>query len=75
MNGIVTEWIGGSENQVEFTTEEVVTYQGHADGVYMQCYYLMSNLEGTWVIDDIQILEQTELSGDGLTSTVQRING
>lgn len=75
MSGIVTEWIGGSENQVEFTTEEVVTYQGHNDGVYMQCYYLVSNMEDVWVIDDIQILEQTELSGEGLNSVVSRIRG
>lgn len=73
MNGQVTEWIGGSENQVEFTTEELITYTGHNDGVYMTCYYLVSNMEGAWVIDDIQVLSQEDVSGDGLNAIKQRI--
>lgn len=73
MRGTVTEWIGGTSNQVEFTTEEVITYQGRTDGVYMTCYYLVSCMEDVWVIDDIQILDQEELSGDGLSAVVARI--
>ena len=75
MNGKVTEWLGGTGNQVEFTTEEVITYQGRTDGTYMTCYYLMSCMEDVWVIDDIQILSQEDLSGDGLASVVSRITG
>lgn len=74
MNGKVTEWLGGTDKQVEFTTEEVITYQGRTDGVYMTCYYLVSCMEDVWVIDDIQILSQDELSGDGLASAVNRIS-
>lgn len=75
MNGKVTEWIGGTSNQVEFTTEEVFTYQGRNDGVYQTCYYLVSSMEDIWVIDEIQILSQEELSGEGLNAVVSRING
>lgn len=74
MNGKVTEWLGGTDKQVEFTTEEVITYQGRTDGVYMTCYYLVSCMEDVWVIDDIQILSQDDLSGDGLASAVNRIS-
>lgn len=74
MIGQVTEWIGGSENQVEFTTEELVTYQGHSDAVYMTCYYLVSNLEDKWVIDDIQVLSEESVSGDAVNSIQSRFS-
>lgn len=74
MNGAITQWIGGADNQVELTTEEVINYQGRDEGVYMTCYYLMSNMENEWVIDDIQILSKEELNGEGLKAVVDRIN-
>lgn len=40
----------------------------------MTCYYLMSNMENEWVIDDIQILSKEELNGEGLKAVVDRIN-
>ena len=73
MAGSVTEWLGGAANQVEFTTEEVITYQGRNDGVYMQCYYLASCIEDTWVIDEITVLDVEELSGEALQAAVSRI--
>ena len=77
MNGKITSWIGGStnQNQVEFTTEEVIQYQGRSSGMYMKCYYLMSCIEDTWVIDDIQIIESEpeELTGESLANVVRRI--
>ena len=79
MDGVITSLIGGStnQNQVEFTTEEVIQYQGRSSGIYMSCYYLMSCMEDVWVIDDIQILGNgpEELTGEGLASVVHRITG
>lgn len=73
--GIVTEWIGGADNQVEFTTEEIITYQGRNDGIYMTCYYLVSKMQDTWVIDDLQIISSEEHSGQNLQSDIDRIKG
>lgn len=73
LTGVVTEWIGGANNQIEFTTEEIVTYQGRNDGIYMTCYYLISNMNDTWVIDDIQILSSEEHSGQALEEDIARI--
>ena len=72
--GVITEWIGGSNNQIEFTTEEIITYNGMDDGVYLKCYYLLSNMSDKWVIDDIQIIEQEDVSGSELASLVDRIS-
>lgn len=74
-SGIVTEWIGGADNQVEFTTEEIITYSGRNDGVYMTCYYLVSKMNDTWVIDDLQIISSEEHSGQNLQTDVSRIRG
>lgn len=73
MSGKVTEWIGGTNNQVEFTTEELINYEGKSDGIHLTCYYLVSSIEGKWVIDDIQILSQEELCGDELNTVAERI--
>ena len=67
-SGTVTEWIGGYENQAEFTAEELITYAGTGEGHYMQVYYLVSCLNDVWVIDERTVLdeyditEQTELN-------------
>ncbi|MBO5388168.1 MAG: hypothetical protein J6A59_08515 [Lachnospiraceae bacterium] len=60
--GTVTEWIGGYENQAEFTTEELVTYQGKGEAYYMQVYYLVSKLNDVWVIDERTILDEKEVT-------------
>ena len=73
LNGVVTQWIGGADKQVEFITEELITYFGREDGVYMSCYYLVSNMEDEWVIDDLQILECEECSGQELETIRSRI--
>ena len=73
VDGVVTEWIGGADNQVEFTTEELISYQGRGDGIYQQCYYLVSKMYDTWVIDDIQILEQEEVSGEAFNTYYNRL--
>lgn len=73
MNGVVTQWIGGANNQVEFMTEEYITYTGLSKGIYMQCYYLISRMEDVWVIDDIKIIEEEEHEGPTMESDVSRI--
>lgn len=61
-SGTVTEWIGGYENQAEFTTEELVTYSGTGDGYYMEVYYLVSKLNDVWVIDERTVLDEKEIT-------------
>lgn len=56
--GVVTEWIGGYEDQAEFTTEELITYEGTGEAYYMQVYYLVSNLNDVWVIDERTVLDE-----------------
>lgn len=73
VNGIVTEWIGGTDNQVEFTTEELVVYKGRPTGVYMEKYYLASCMEDEWVIDEMTVLKQEEVSEVDLNIIKQRI--
>lgn len=70
--GVITEWIGGAENQAEFTTEEVIEYKGQNSGVYMQVYYLVSNMNDVWVIDDMKIIESEEKSGAELQQVLDR---
>lgn len=72
--GKVTEWIGGASNQVELITEEVITYQGSSEGTYMQVYYLCSNMEDKWVIDDIQFITVEDHSGEDLQADIDRIS-
>lgn len=74
-NGTVTEWIGGYENQAEFTTEELVEYVGRGEGYYMQVYYLVSNLNDVWVIDERTIIDEKEVKStaelDSIKSRLQ----
>lgn len=72
--GIVTSWIGGADNQVELMTEELITYQGRSDALYMRVYYLVSNMEDRWVIDEMTVIEEDELSGAELDNAASRIN-
>lgn len=74
ISGQVTEWIGGASNQIEFTTEELITYQGHSDAVYLNCYYLISSIEDEWVIDEIQILSEETVSGDAVNTIKDRLS-
>ena len=55
-DGRVVEYIGGSENQVEFITEEYYLYAGRDDGVYQRVYYLASKMGNEWVIDERKVL-------------------
>lgn len=73
-SGVVTDWIGGSDDQAEITTEELINYDGKSTGTYLETYYLVSNVGGKWVIDDMQILKQEEVSGNELNQISDRVN-
>lgn len=73
--GIVTEWIGGADNQVELITEEIIIYEGQDTAQYMQMYYLVSNLNNKWVIDEMKALEIRDISGEELEQIKARIFG
>lgn len=71
--GTVSEWIGGADNQVELIAEELIEYEGKDSGQYMQTYYLVSNLNDKWVIDEMKMLEIRDVSGDELSQIKERI--
>lgn len=74
VKGAITSWIGGADRQAEFTTEEVITYQGRSTGTRMEVYYLVSNMEDKWVIDERTVISMEEQSGDALKSTIDRLS-
>ena len=71
--GTVTEWIGGYTNQAEFTTEELVSYNGIQDGWYMRVYYLVSKMEDEWVIDERTVIDEYKVTGDEMSSIKERV--
>lgn len=73
MQGTVTQWIGGADNQVEFTTEELISYMGREDGHYMQVYYLVSNMNDSWVVDERKVIDERDVSGTDLTNIQSRL--
>ena len=73
MVGQVTEWLGGYNDQVELTTEELYTYDGQSDGIYTRNYYLVSHYGTDWVIDDIVVIEEKEVDGEELQSLVNKM--
>lgn len=72
--GVITEWIGGANNQAEFITEEIITYDKKNTGRYMQTYYLVSKMGDKWVIDDMKIIESEDKSGGELEQIVKRLS-
>lgn len=73
-SGTVTEWIGGYEDQAEFTTEELVTYQGLNRGYYMQVYYLAHIENDEWVIAERTVLDEYEITdAEKLASVQERV--
>ena len=64
ISGSIIDWMGGSETQVEFETEELITYAGYDEGYYMRVHYVVSkqDKDGSWVID-----ERTVAKNDGYT--------
>lgn len=73
-SGTVTEWIGGYEDQVEFTTEELVTYMGLNKGHYMQVYYLAHIENDEWVIAERTVLDEYDINdADKLAAVQERV--
>lgn len=59
--GRVDEWIGGSEDQVEFTAEEIILYGDGSTAKYMRTYYLMSCINDIWYIDEMNVIDSEDL--------------
>jgi hypothetical protein len=72
--GLVTEWMGGYENQVEFTTEELISYDGQNEGEYMEVYYLVSKMEDEWVIDERTVLSEKTVNDSELSTIQSRLS-
>ena len=66
--------MGGHENQVEFTTEEVVNYEGKNEATYMEVYYLVSRMNGEWVIDERTVLNEETINGSEINNVMGRLN-
>jgi hypothetical protein len=71
--GTVVEWIGGNDIQAEFVTEELIRYEGRNKGYYMQVYYLVSNTEGEWVIDEMKVIEGEMKEGAEVEEIASRL--
>jgi hypothetical protein len=73
--GKVSEWIGGyKDQQAEFMTEELISYSGMNQGHYMEVYYLVSNQDGQWVIDERNIVDEYDVEGADLEAKASRMN-
>lgn len=72
--GRVSEWLGGSDNQAELITEELIEYIGKDSGQYMKMYYLVSNFNGKWVIDDMKVISVEDVKGEALQSVKQKLS-
>lgn len=71
--GSVTEWIGGSSRQVEFIAEELIKYNGMDDGIHLTTYYLMSNINDKWCIDELKYIDSEEVTGEEVNNIYKRI--
>lgn len=71
--GVVSQWIGGADDQVEFFTNELIEYVDAGVGLYMQNYYLVSRFNDTWVIDEMKVVESKDVSGAELQSIKQSL--
>jgi uncharacterized protein YnzC (UPF0291/DUF896 family) len=71
--GKVNEWLGGSASQAELITDELIEYEGKDSGQYIKMYYLVSNFNGKWVIDDMKIIRLEDVSGARLAEIKQKL--
>lgn len=70
VNIVPVSWIGGTEHQVEFITKEFINYPKFNEGKYLECYYLVSHFGNRWVIDDIQVIVEEDVSGQAYSDRV-----
>jgi hypothetical protein len=65
-----TEWISGSEQQVEFTTKEFFKYTNKngkvLGGMVAEKYYLVSHYGDSWLIDDIITINSSLVDVDNI---------
>lgn len=73
ISGNITDFIGGWDNQVEFMTEELITYAGRNEGYYMNTYYLVSSMEDIWVIDERTVIDERIVEGSELQQLRERL--
>lgn len=73
VTGQVTNWLGGYNDQVELTTEELYQYEGHNSGLYVQNYYLVSHYGTEWVIDDVKTIEEKEVSDNEYSELITKL--
>lgn len=70
--GAITEWIGGTDTQVEIQTEELWAWQsGTAE--YQSVYYLLSHMGDQWVLDQRTVLSSQIVDAGGVESYLTRI--
>lgn len=73
MKGTVTGWMGGYDNQVEFTTEELFIYEGKNEALYQTVYYLATNMQGSWVFDERTVLSEEKVTGNDIQTIESRL--
>lgn len=73
-SGIVIQWVGGNDKQCELATEELIEYEGINEGLYLQTYYLVSNYDGKWKIDDITTMKSQTVTDSELDTLMSRID-
>lgn len=70
-----SEWISGNENQVEVTTKEVMIYNDGEDGAtYIENYYLLSNYNNKWVIDDVVNIKTQNIESEDVDTVKNNVN-
>lgn len=74
--GAVTDWLSGASDQVELMTREMVVYEGGEEAAVLTNYYLVSNFDDKWVVDEIKLMEVKEIKGaDEVNRERQMIEG
>lgn len=71
----VIDWVGGTDSQVELISQELITYAGTDYSQLITSYYVLSKFENEWSIDDMRVIESTELSGDDTYKAIEEIDG
>lgn len=71
----VIDWIGGTDSQVEFLSQELITYAGTEYSQLVTSYYVLSKFENEWSIDDMRVMEVVELNGEDTFKAIDEIEG
>lgn len=68
--GAVTDWLSGTSNQVELITQELIIYDNTNKAQLMTNYYLLSNFNDVWVIDELKNIELEDIEGNSEIQTI-----